>query len=335
MNDDIELAIQRASAEPPHESLDAFEQALTLRVPADQSARYLNRVYRRLIPRWHFAMINDAERNQAFHVAMQRQVKQGDLVLDIGAGSGLLAMMAIQSGARAAISCEGLAPVAYMARRIVESNGLLDRVTVVPKMSFELAVGRELPARADVLVTETVDCGLLGEGIIPIVRHARAHLLAENARIIPAAARIYFALLESAAIHRNNFTSRAAGFDVSLFNRFSTRDYFPVRLATWSHRLLSAPTQAFSFDFRSDPLEPRTARVPVELTSTGDVHGIVFWFELALGAGVSLANEPGNSMSHWMQAVQCLEVPVRMEQGRTVAVEAFHDGTTVQFTLIP
>jgi type II protein arginine methyltransferase len=335
MTDDIDLAIRRESAELPDESLDAFEQTLTLRVPADQSEHYINRVYRRMIPRWHFAMINDAERNQAFLAAMQRQVKQGDLVLDVGAGSGLLAMMAVRAGARAAISCEGLEPVAYMARRIVESNGLLDRVTIVPKMSFEMAVGRDLPARADILVTETVDCGLLGEGIIPIVRHARANLLVENARIIPAAARVCFALLESVAIHRNNFVSDAAGFDLSLFNRFSTRDYFPVRLSTWGHRLLSTPTQAFSFDFRSDPLEPRTARVPVEITSSGYIHGIVFWFELDLGAGASLSNDPGKSRSHWMQAVQCLEVPVRMAQGQTVRVEAFHDGNTVQFTLIP
>ncbi|MFY2557167.1 50S ribosomal protein L11 methyltransferase [Corallococcus terminator] len=326
-------AVRLSSAEPPHESIESFEADLARQVPAGIPGNALNRIYRKLVPRWHFAMLNDTERNQAFASALQSWVKPGDLVLDVGAGSGVLSMMAVRAGARAVVSCEVVEPVAHIARRIVEANGLSDRISVVAKQSSLLALGRELPARADLLVTETVDCGLLGEGILPIIRHARQELLKESARIIPAKARVFFSLLESSVIHRINYTKEAGGFDVSLFNRFSTQEYFPVRISTWSHALLSPRTEALAFDFARDSLEPRTLRVPVTPSRSGVVHGVLFWFELDLGGGIFLSNSPDNPASHWMQAVQCFETPLRVEGGQSVCAEVTQDLTSIHFTL--
>lgn len=333
MPDDIDETAESVRAEAQHTSIESFEDALSLRLPGEHHPLAINRIYRRLVPRWHFAMLNDAERNRAFHAALRAQLQPDQLVLDVGAGSGLLAMMAVRAGARAAVSCEVLEPVAHVARRIVAANGLSGRVTIVPKSSFELRVGRELPGRADILVTETIDCGLLGEGILPIVNHAREHLLRGGARIIPAGARVMFALLESSAIHHNNFAFEAGDFDVSLFNRFSSREYFPVRLSTWSHALLSDPAVAFELDFQSASRTTGVNRVPIEIRRGGAVHGVVFWFELELGAGIRLSNAPHGPSSHWMQAIQCFEVPVRVERGATAIVEAAHDATSIRFTL--
>ena len=49
--------------------------------------------------RWHFGMLNDAERNTAYDRALRARVRAGDMVLDIGAGTGLLGMMAARAGA--------------------------------------------------------------------------------------------------------------------------------------------------------------------------------------------------------------------------------------------
>lgn len=335
MTDALNDAVRLASTEPPHESIESFEAALARHVPDGQPGNAINRIYRKLVPRWHFAMLNDTERNQAFSAALRARVKPEDLVLDVGAGSGVLAMMAVKAGARAVVSCEVVEPVAHIARRIIEANGLSDRISIVPKLSSMLTLGRDLPARADLLVTETVDCGLLGEGILPIIRHARQELLKQGAPIIPAKARVFFALLESNVIHRINFTQEAGGFDVSLFNRFSTQEYFPVRISTWSHALLSPPAQALAFDFGHDSLEPRTVRLPVTPSRSGVVHGVLFWFELDLGSGILLSNSPGNPSSHWMQAVQCFETPLRVERGQPVRAEVVQDLTSIRFTLTP
>jgi methylphosphotriester-DNA--protein-cysteine methyltransferase/predicted RNA methylase len=326
--------------EPAHtassmESLELFEESLASGTPSASAEVAINRAYRRMVPRWHFAMLNDVDRNAAFRTALLAVVKSQDVVLEVGAGTGLLAMMAARARASLVVSCESVVPIAHVARRIVAANGLSDNVEIVAKSSFELRIGQDLPTRADVLVTETVDCGLLGEGILPIVRHAREHLLAKHARVIPAAARVYCSLLESAAIHRNNFAREAAGLDVSLFNRFSTREHFPVRLFTWDHKLLSAPAPFFDFDFQSGTLESRETEVHVAVDHSGWVHGIVFWFDLKLADDVRLSNPPGGARSHWMQAVHCFETPTHVERGTTVVVQAAHDEISFQFALQP
>src|SRR5688572_24408623 len=67
-----------------------FESALYLS-PEHRGARLgLNRVHRKLIPRWHFEMLNDEERNSAFERALSKAITHSTTVLDIGSGSGLL-----------------------------------------------------------------------------------------------------------------------------------------------------------------------------------------------------------------------------------------------------
>lgn len=317
-----------------HEALAAFE-ALAERPPTDpQLQRLLNQVYRRLVPRWHFAMLNDAGRNAAYRRALSALDLRGKTVLDVGSGSGLLAMMAADLGALHVYSCEAVEAIARLARRIVAVNRKAHVVEVIPRQSFDLAVGRDLHAPADVLVTETIDCGLVGEGLLPIVRHARQELLAAGAAVVPSRGTLHAALLESAEVHANNFAFVADVYDVTLFNEFSTFEYFPVRLDTWNHRLLSDPVDLFRFDFAADPLDPEAVEIDVEARSTGTVHGVVMWFTVELVPGVTLSNAPTGRSSHWMQAVQCFEHPMPVSAGQLVRISAAHELTSVHVQIV-
>jgi SAM-dependent methyltransferase len=317
-----------------HEALATFE-AVTMRQPADPGLRRLvNQVHRRLVPRWHFAMLNDAARNDAYRRALNALDLRGKTVLDVGSGSGLLAMMAADLGAARVYSCEAVEAIAGLARRIVAVNRKADVVDVIPRRSFDLAVGRDLHAPADVLVTETIDCGLVGEGLLPIVRHARDELLQPGAPVVPGRATLHAALLDSAEVHANNFAFVADVFDVRLFNEFSTYGYFPVRLDTWAHRLLSDPVELFGFDLAADPLDPGTVELDVEARSTGTVHGVVMWFTVELVPGVIVTNAPTGRKSHWMQAVQCFERPVPVSAGQLVRLSAAHELTTVHVQIV-
>jgi predicted RNA methylase len=293
-----------------------------------------SQVYRKLIPRWHFAMLNDVERNKAFETAIKHVVRPNCTVLDIGTGSGLLAMMAARHGASCVTSCEMMQPIAHIAKKIVAINGFQDRIKIVPKKSDNLVVGLDLPNRADVLITETVDCGLIGEGILPIIRHARQVLLTPDATIIPAKAVVKFSLLESSLVHNLNFVSDANNFDVSQFNIFSTAGYFPVRLWVWPHRLLSKATTAFEFDFQLDSLKPCQKEISLKVEHSGTLHGVVFWFDLNLGNGVVLSNAVDNKESHWMQAVQCFEKPITVQQGDLLKLTVRQSDTNINFQII-
>lgn len=291
---------------------------------------------RALVPRWHFPMLNDVDRNRAFGEALRQEVSSmlpKPLVIDIGAGSGILGMLAARYGA-AVISCEVVPAIAQVAEEIIVANGLQKLIQIVPAPSVYLEVGRDIPRKADLIITEIFDCGLLGEGILPTVKHARKYLLRTGGRMIPRAGRVFAALLESEQIHRLNYVSTACGLDVSLFNRFSTPHYFPVRLNTWQHRMLSEPRQIFNFDFLKDPLVPEQQPIDFVVLRSGHFHGVVFWFELVLNDRVSICNEPQKT-THWMQAVQCLPIPLDVAEGDVVHMIAAHDDTAIQFTFVP
>jgi len=295
---------------------------------------------RELVPRWHFAMLNDRERNRLFESAIQDAVQPGDHVLDIGSGSGLLAMIAARQGAAKVTSCEFVAPVAQAAKHIIAKNGLSDVIDVVNKRSDELVVNRppealidsdDMSERADVIVTEIVDCGLVGEGIMPTLRHAREHLLKPGGIIIPQTARVMAAPIESVEIWQLNQVDDACGFDVSHFNELATSRYFQVRLAYWPYRSLAEPREVLAFDFLNDSLEPgeEVAAIPIE--TGGTCHGIAFWFELGLDEVRVVSNEPDGPLSHWLQAFQCFIEPVELAANSMLRLKVLHNDEIVYF----
>ena len=310
-----------------------FESALYL-IPEHGEARLgLNRVYRKLIPRWHFEMLNDAERNSAFQRALSKAITPSTAVLDIGSGSGLLAMMAAKAGAKETISCEMVTPIAELAQYTVAQNGYADRIVILDKKSTDLRIGVDMMKRADLLVTETVDCGLLGEGIILSITHARENLLKEDARIIPKTATIIAAVVESKRLRNLNYADKAAGFDVSAINQYATAGYFPVRSDAFDYTLLAEPFEVFRFDFTQDVMASDSKLITLPVNRDGTCHAILFWFDMQLDDEILISNRPG-SLTHWEQALQCLEQEVSVRAGATLTVCAEHDSSTVSFRLI-
>ncbi len=107
-------------------------------------------------------MVNDTGRNKVYQEAIEKAVTADDIVLDIGASSGLQAMMAARAGARQVVGCEMLGSMAEMAKRIIARNGYDEIITVLPKQSSELVVGVDLPEPASIVISENLDVTLIG-----------------------------------------------------------------------------------------------------------------------------------------------------------------------------
>lgn len=152
------------------------------------------------VAEWHFPMMNDVRRNTAYETALGAALKKGGTVLEIGSGSGLLAMIAARQGATQVITCEEIPVLARKASEIIKRNGLSDRIKVINKKSSELVVGKDFPERADVLVAEIFDNGLIGERAIASYTHAKQHLLKPGAQLIPCGARVIGMCIESKEI---------------------------------------------------------------------------------------------------------------------------------------
>ncbi|XP_043208834.1 protein arginine N-methyltransferase 9-like [Amphibalanus amphitrite] len=271
----------------------------------------LERANSQLVDRWHFTMLNDARRNAAYGRAVRaasRRLTEGELVLDVGAGTGLLSMLAAQAGASPVVACESSEAMCQVAAATLADNALERRVQLVNKWSHELTVGEDLPCRASLLVTETFDAGLLGEHILSTLQHAWRHLLLPpgRGRVLPASAAVWAAAVESAEI-RSQLSARLPSGDQ--LRRRLTEPYWSERLedTPGGYKLLTEPVQVYSVDF-NDPddiergLSGVEGRHVMRCTADGRLDALVTWFELQLGEGEVLSSAPGEETC-WEQAV--------------------------------
>ena len=159
---------------------------------------------------YHARLIADDRRNEAFRAAIAATVRPGDVVVDVGTGTGLLALYAVQAGAGRVYAVER-GEVADLAERVIAANGAADRVVLVRGDSSEI----ELPEPADVLISELLWAAGLGEGQLSIVQDARRRLLRSSARVVPCALRLVVAPVGGVRARRQ-LDGLAVWFDAEL-----------------------------------------------------------------------------------------------------------------------
>ncbi|HYE50076.1 MAG TPA: tetratricopeptide repeat protein [Azospirillaceae bacterium] len=286
-----------------------------------------------MVPAWHLPMLNDTVRNEAYREALEGAVTEGCHVLEIGTGSGLVAMMAARLGAARVTTCEINPLLARVAAETVARNGLSDRVHVVAKKSTRLAVGQDMPRPADVFVSELINVGMLAPEMLAVLRHARRELVRPGGAIIPRAATVHGLLIEAPELARVNPLRDLCGFDLSAFDVFRTPGTGQIDLDRDPHRALSAPFAALPFDFTRDM--PDAGRVPleVEAAAEGTLHAVAFWFDLHLDERVTYSSRGAGRTNHWKQAVLFLDRPRAVRAGERLALDACWDNTRIFFEL--
>jgi type II protein arginine methyltransferase len=321
----------------PLTALSRLDRAVALE-PDNAEYAYMRRVVAaEVAPAWHFNMMNDRARNAAFAAAIARRVRPGQLVFEIGAGAGLLALMAARAGADV-VTCESNPAIAAVARDIVARNGLASRVTVLDKASWELAVGAGLPRPADVLIAEIFSAQLLSEDVIPSLEDAKARLLAPGGVVIPAVGVMRGALVESDQLAQLTRVGTVEGFDLSAFNTFTPPLMnldAPNTALTW----LSEPADLFAFDFQNQDRWPRAENeVTVAVTRAGLCQGVVQWLWLALDDATTYENLPlgpkGLRTPHWTPLLYTFPQAQALGAGQTVTLRVVHDRKGARVDLV-
>lgn len=287
-------------------------------------AKLRREIASKVVPPWHFSMMNHGARNLAYADAIARNVKPGQVVLDIGTGSGLLAMLAAKAGAKHVFTCEMNPAVAAIAKDIIAANGFAGRITVVPKSSFEISVGADLPAHADLLVTETFASNVIDENILGIVADARARLLTPAALVIPTRAVVCGALVASPILEKRVRTEHVCGFDLSAMNAFSPLN-LPVSPLPSDVKWLSEPTDLISFNLAGGQ-EPLVGAVhaQIEVTAEGRCVGVLHWIRLDLDDDMAFENFPEGERdppAHWLPGVFTFPQPVAVNPSQSVKLD--------------
>jgi predicted TPR repeat methyltransferase len=286
-----------------------------------------------VLPQWHSAMLNDTNRNDAFEAAIKAAVTASSTVLDIGTGTGLLAMMASRAGAAKVTGCESVGVLAQTATKNVNQNEFQDRVSIIHKRSQDLQPSEDMEQLADVLIAEIVVTRLLGENIIAATSDARRRLCKADVTIIPGDAAVYAVPIESEEIARERSVDIANGFDISLFNNLRPNMYLQTDLSKYHWQILCDPTRVFEFDFSQDIPTAEDQSFRLTPHSDGIAHGIAFWFDLRLSPEVTLSTSPGAPRTHWQQAVYILPEPMEIKQNEPVRLFASHDQRKITLSL--
>ncbi len=124
----------------------------------------------------------DRHRTETFRAAIRSVVRPGQLVVDIGAGSGILSFFAAEAGAGRVVAVEIDCHLAACLKRSIEANGLGDIIRVRCGDATTL----QLPAPADVVICELVDTGLLDEMQVPVLNALRSRgVIGPTTRVLP------------------------------------------------------------------------------------------------------------------------------------------------------
>ncbi|NOT89847.1 MAG: hypothetical protein HOP03_16950 [Lysobacter sp.] len=308
-------------------------QSLPVRIRIDETRLYVQaqpapkELHARNVPAWFIPTLGDQRRYDAYGKALiaSRALHPARTALNIGAGCGLLATLAVRAGVERVVGTETQAAIRAVGRDAIKRVGLESRIALLDKDCHNLAVPEDIDERADLALFDAFDCSLIGEGILHFLAHAREHLLDAHARFLPAGARIRAMLIEYRL-------DRIMDIDANLLNpyRFSP-SFINVDAGTLPYRALSAPFDVFDFDFSTDGPTPAGKELAIRAIAPGTAGGVLFWFDLRMDPSAWLSNAPhsGDALK-WKQGLQFLP-EVHVTTGMDLPLLARHDGSQLRF----
>jgi ATP-dependent protease HslVU (ClpYQ) peptidase subunit len=274
-------------------------------------------------PGIHIEMLNDRRRTSSFLSGIAEVVRPGDVVVDIGTGTGVLAMAAARAGAEHVFAIETSA-IGEVAQEIFEANGLADRITLLRGWSTRLS----LPERADVLISEIIGNEPLAEQVLETTTDARKRLLKPDARLVPVKVQIFGlpVSIPDAELTKHTVTTKTLqdwrswyGLDFSPLAdvvRDSPPAFFvkPQKASGWE--ALSDPVLLAEVDLRQVERLLVDNSITVTAGTSGQLNGLLVYFELELGPTVNLSTRPVDADPNcsWRNTVWVLD-PLSLQGG--------------------
>jgi protein arginine N-methyltransferase 1 len=273
--------------------------------------------------RFQSFLLEDTARLDAWHAAISATIRPGDVVLDLGAGMGILSLFAAEAGAARVYAVES-APSVELARLVAADNGLEERIVCLRGRSQDV----ELPERADVLVTDTMETFGLNGQLLSSVIDARARLLKPEARLLPGGIELSVAPVEAPQAYGSLVDVWAGdfrGFDLSAIRPFAANNKQPSALD--AEALLAEPTALGALELGSLPEPSFSGRARVTATRAGTAHGLAGFFAARLAEGITLSNDPREATVSYVRALLPLAEPLALDAGDELAIEvSTHDG---------
>ncbi|CAM9380817.1 unnamed protein product [Choristocarpus tenellus] len=294
-------------------------------------------------------MLTDHRRMQAYYSAIMdnQELFAGKRVLDVGTGSGILAIWAAQAGAVKVYAVE-YTDMAKHARRLVAKNGMENVVEVIQSSVEDL----KLSCKVDIIISEWMGYFLLRESMLDSLVRARNKFLIPGGLMFPSRCTMMWGLIsdEQDRLSKQQEyirsmqdwysfkgeTSELYSIDMSVLEAMyeeEQRGYY-ILSSFWAElgqeQVLGQPVAVCSFDMHTCTLEDvqGVEETPVSITLEEDarVSGFAGWFTADFAGTksipcphpVTLSTGPENGYTHWGQQVFHLQVPHDVVAGGTI-----------------
>jgi SAM-dependent methyltransferase len=269
----------------------------------------------------HRSMIRDRVRTEAFRRAIDSLVRPGDVVLDVGAGSGILSLFAARAGAARVYAVEQTA-VAVLAQDLAAANGVADVVNVIQGDVMDV----QPPESVDVIVSEWLGGFGIDEGLLAPVIAARDRWLKPSGVMIPGSVTAWTSLVHDQYLEETVGFLRDSPYGLTLgalvektvneisysggFRHLAARDRRSEAAQLWTtHVDLITLEQA---------LAAHEAEVELAVPEHGTANALALWFSAELAPGISLSVGPGDPPTHWGMTTAPLNGPVTLTPGSVV-----------------
>eukprot|EP00672_Neobodo_designis_P013774 CAMPEP_0174854828 /NCGR_PEP_ID=MMETSP1114-20130205/31972_1 /TAXON_ID=312471 /ORGANISM="Neobodo designis, Strain CCAP 1951/1" /LENGTH=357 /DNA_ID=CAMNT_0016089539 /DNA_START=37 /DNA_END=1107 /DNA_ORIENTATION=- len=318
------------------------------------------------------AMLNDKPRMAFYRDAINAANVKGKVVVDVGAGTGILSLLAARAGARRVIAIEASVMATTM-RHIVHAQGgkYADVIRVVEaaaetvsRRSLEEAGHLEPGDRVDFVVSEWMGFYLLHENMLPSVIRVRDALAwrgvdgdaDQTPQMIPSRAVIHAAPVDLGPMLEEECWRHwrdVEGFDMSALARMEEAVLLSANPCV--HVLPPACVLHEPFVVRDLDLDTVSvadlahiegegvlqwgaslrARKALESRPKATLWGVALWFDVSF-ADVTMPTGPDHAATHWKQTI--VQVPEEL-QGEIAVAGLVNDadamGVKIEMALSP
>jgi protein arginine N-methyltransferase 1 len=234
-------------------------------------------------------MLADAVRMDAYAEALRRAVKPDSIVLDLGCGPGLFALLACKLGARRVYAVEPDNAI-NIAREAAVANGFADRIEFFQNLSTEIT----LREPATIIISDLRGVLPWFQQHIPAIIDARDRLLAPGGVLIPRSDTLWAAVVEAEDEHGKivgPWADNKFHLDLSAGVTRITNTWRKTRIR--AEELLTEPVRWATLDYYTVSNPDISAELSWRAARSGTAHGVAVWFDADLSEGIGFSNRPG------------------------------------------
>ncbi|MBZ5659098.1 MAG: 50S ribosomal protein L11 methyltransferase [Acidobacteriia bacterium] len=262
-------------------------------------------------------LIADRVRTDAYAQALRGAIRPGSVVLEIGTGPGIFAVLACQLGAGRVIAIEA-SPVIQLARDVAAANHCTERIEFIEDLSTNV----NFPIRADVIVSDLHGVLPLFEHHIPSIVDARRRFLAPGGMLIPRKEVIWAAVVEAPDRYGkivDPWEHNGLGQDLGAARKLVVNEILKARFTP--AQMLTEPLVWATLDYSTMESPDVQGELCWSIQRDATGHGIAVWFESELADGVHFSNAPGEPETIYACMFFPWLNPVPLAAGQRVRVD--------------